>query len=263
MKNLAGLGFAICAVSAAHAADLPAPYVAPLPIFTWTGAYFGVNAGAAFDFGNRGIIAGVTPANNGVTVGDRPGTVKLDDTGAAVGGQIGYNYQFGAPRGGIVIGLEADADYTDIGTTNTYSGANGYRTDARSGLDYLGTVRGRLGYAFSELMIYGTGGFAYGNVFEKNVLYGPDASTVRFFGSHDSMQTGYTAGGGIELVLPTRSFLNFFHSSAVTVKAEYLYYDLGSSTVLANPVQSSSAGAYTTRYKADGNLARVGLNYKF
>ena len=98
-------------------------------------------------------------------------------------------------------------------------------------------------------MIYGTGGFAYGDVFNKDTLYAPNSSTVRFFGSSDKTQTGYAAGGGIEYALPTGSFLNFFKSSAVTIKAEYLYYDLGSTTVLATPVVSGSTGGYSSRYK--------------
>ena len=257
----------------AHAADLPArvaptPYVAPLPIFTWTGAYFGVNAGAAFDFESRATNAGLNPTNSGIALGERPGAVKLNDSGVAAGGQIGYNYQlnglgFGGPGSGIVVGVEADADYTDLAKTQSYTGTNGYNNTFRSGLDYVGTVRGRVGYAFNQFLVYGTGGFAYGDVFAKDVLYAPNSSTVRFFGSRDKTQTGYAAGGGIEYALPTGSFLNFFKSSAVTVKLEYLYYDLGSTTVLATPAVAGSTGGYSSRYKVDGNLVRVGLNYKF
>ncbi len=262
---------ALGSVGVAQAADLPAriapaAYVAPLPIFTWTGAYFGINAGAAFDFESRAANAGINPTNTGIALGERPGTAKLNDSGVAAGGQIGYNYEFrgfGAPGSGIVIGVEADADYTDLDKAASYAGANGYNSTFKSGLDYLGTVRGRLGYAFNQFLIYGTGGFAYGEVFNKDTLYAPSSSTVRFFGSSDKTQTGYAAGGGIEYALPTGSFLNFFKSSAVTIKVEYLYYDLGSTTVAATPVVSGSTGGYSSRYKVDGNLVRVGLNYKF
>ncbi len=258
-------------IGVAQAADLPArmapaPYIAPLPIFTWTGAYFGINAGAAFDFESRATNAGLNTTNNGIALGERPATAKLNDSGVAVGGQIGYNYEFqgfGAPGSGIVIGVEADADYTDLDKAASYAGANGYNSTFKSGLDYLGTVRGRLGYAFNQFLIYGTGGFAYGDVFNRDTLYAPNSSTVRFSGSSDKTKTGYAAGGGIEYALPTGSFLNFFKSSAVTLKVEYLYYDLGSSTVLATPVVSGSTGGYSSRYKVDGNLVRVGLNYKF
>ena len=135
----------------------------------------------------------------------------------------------------------------------------------RSGIDYLGTVRGRLGYAFNQFLIYGTGGFAYGETFEKASLFtAGNAAQLRYFGSRSDMQTGYTYGGGVEYALPTSSFLNFFKSSAVTIKGEYLRYDLGSSNfVAANQVNTTTGSAYSVRTKTDGNLVRIGLNYKF
>ena len=72
-------------------------------------------------------------------------------------------------------------------------------------------------------------------------------------------------GGGVEYALPTSSFLNVFHSSAVTVKAEYLRYDLDSTNFSAvNILPIAAVGsAYNMRTKTEGNIARVGLNYKF
>ena len=263
----------------AQAADLPArvapaPYIAPLPIFTWTGAYFGINAGAAFDNSTRFNLTGVTAGDNGVG-STRPGTFKNNDDGFTAGGQIGYNYQFGAGGlggfggGGVVIGLEADAAYIDSAKTGTYGGLSTGGLPSvnnfRSGIDYLGTVRGRLGYAFNQFLIYGTGGFAYGETFEKASLYtAGNAAQLRYFGSRSDMQTGYTYGGGVEYALPTSSFLNFFKSSAVTIKGEYLRYDLGSSSFLAaNQLNATTGSAYSVRTKTEGNIVRVGLNYKF
>lgn len=266
-------------IGVAQAADLPArmapaPYIAPLPIFTWTGAYFGINAGAAFDNSARFNLTGVTAGDNGVG-STRPASFKNTDDGFTAGGQIGYNYQFGAGGlggfggGGVVIGLEADAAYIDAAKNGTYAGLSTGGLPSvntfRSGIDYLGTVRGRLGYAFNQFLIYGTGGFAYGETFEKASLYtAGNAAQLRYFGSHSDMQTGYTYGGGVEYALPTTSFLNFFKSSAVTIKAEYLRYDLGSSSfVAANQVATTTGSAYSVRTKTEGNIVRVGLNYKF
>ena len=69
-------------IGVSKAADLPArmapaPYIAPLPIFTWTGAYFGINAGGAFDFESRATNAGLNPTNNGIALGERPGTAAI------------------------------------------------------------------------------------------------------------------------------------------------------------------------------------------
>ena len=248
----------------AAAADLPsrmAPPVyapPPLPSFTWTGAYFGVNAGYAFNHQGRFL------SNEGLlpTRGQR-----LSEDGFTAGGQIGYNYQlpgfggFGGPGSGIVVGVEADAAYTDLDKTRSYvypaDGASlfGTTTTYRTSLDYLGTVRGRVGYAFNQFMIYGTGGFAYGSVNNRTTAVGLAS------GGTDDFETGYAYGGGIEYALPTNSFLNFFKSSAVTLKAEYLHYDLGRSTY--NLVTPAGAIAGSSRVSNDGDLARVGLNFKF
>jgi outer membrane immunogenic protein len=255
----------------ASAADLPsrmAPPVyapPPLPTFTWTGAYFGINAGYAFDHEGRfrtlETFPGATTTN-----------VTASSDGFTGGGQIGYNYEFGGFGGfggagsGIVVGIEADAAYTDLNQNRTVGFAGvaapaslfGTTTTFRSGLDYLGTVRGRVGYAFGQFLIYGTGGFAYGGV-DDRITINDNAGTIAAF-RRNRMETGYTYGGGIEYALPTNSFLNFFKSSAVTIKAEYLHYDLGRTNIAFN----NGAGiAGTTRVSNEGDLARVGLNYKF
>ena len=254
---------------AALAADLPTrmappPYVAPLPVFTWTGAYFGVNAGYVFDSSSRFTQTGVLPTNvTAVATGLRPGTAKVSDDGFTAGGQVGYNYQFGAGSG-IVIGFEADAAYTDLSKTTNVIGSTGDNNLFKSNLDFLGTVRGRAGYAFNQFLIYGTGGFAYGDAETSANFYDHSGSTVLFSGGKSDFRTGYAYGGGVEYALPTGSFLNFFKSSAVTVKAEYIHYDLGSSTVAINPVAGTTAlGGYVAKVKTEGDLARIGLNYKF
>ena len=95
----------------------------------------------------------------------------------------------------------------------------------------VGTVRGRLGYAFDRFLVYGTGGFAYGNV-SDNIAFYNAAGVNTYFGSQNTLRTGYAYGGGVEYAIPVASFLNPFHSSAVTVKAEFIHYDLNSNNVL-------------------------------
>ena len=131
----------------------------------------------------------------------------------------------------MVIGIEADAQYLDFGRNRNSAFLTGgalapgyYVTDPRglSSLDYFGTVRGRLGYAFDRTLVYGTGGFAYGS--------GSADRSFGGFAGNDSFRTGYAVGGGIEYALPTDSFLNFFRSSAVTLKVEGLYVNLDRNT---------------------------------
>ena len=266
--------FALSTVSAlalggvALAADLPrraAPPMLPpaIPVFTWTGAYFGINAGYISTDRNRVNVAGLNGVAQGnVNVGARPATVRLDNDGFTGGGQIGYNYQIG----NFVLGVEADAAYTDLDRTVGVVGSTGALTVHRSSMDFLGAVRGRVGLAFDRVLVYGTGGFAYGNVQNTGLYYAPAGSGVlQFAGRSDRMETGFAAGGGVEYALPVDSFLNFFRSSAVTFKAEGLYYDLGRRNVgILNTGAGPAANpGYVARFEQTGFIARAGLNYKF
>lgn len=189
--------------------------------------------------------------------------------------KIGYNFQFG----NVVLGVEADAAYTDYRRTGTFFGttpaaagfaASTFQTD----LGYLGTVRGRIGYAFDRLLVYGTGGFAYGDVSSTALFYAPGTGTgvLQFAGRRSSTETGYSVGGGIEYALPTNFAL--FGSSAVTIKGEALYYDLGRQNVLvpgiaaaaipAIPGSSVTTGtSFISRFETSGVIARAGINFKF
>ena len=216
------------------------------------------------------FLATFSPVNSGIGT-TRPPIATVSDGGFIGGGQIGYNYQFGGlGASSVVAGLEADAMYTDINRTIIVPGPTSpaVLNSFHSQLNYLGTVRGRLGLAFDRTLVYATGGLAYGDVRTSVTFFngpgGAAGGTPRFFGSKDSVDIGYTVGGGIEYALAADSFLNVFHSSAVTIKAEYLYYNLGASTYnLQNTANGPANTNYATRVKTDGNIARAGINYKF
>ena len=160
-----------------------------------------------------------------------------------------------------MAGAEVDAGYTDLDRRRSVFGqAGGISTYRRAG-DFLGTVRGRVDYAFDRVRVYGTGGFAYASE-RYTGLFQTAQGDLNFAGSRARVETGYAVGGGIEYALPTDSFLNVFHTNAVTVKAEALYYDLGQRTLPLLPT-GRGAGAYVTRFQNEGVLGRVGLNYKF
>jgi outer membrane immunogenic protein len=160
LSSVALLGLA----SGAMAADLPsrrapAPIIASVPVFTWTGFYVGVNAGYGWN------------TNDSITVGGV--RFDLDDEGGFVGGaQAGYNYQIGS----FVVGLEGDIQYADFGGDDRFDFDNdGIADDDFNNSDWFGTVRARAGVAFDRALIYATGGFAFAD----------DA-------------TGWTVGGGLE-----------------------------------------------------------------
>ena len=139
------------------------------PVFTWTGIYLGINAGyhwggSATQF--TGAEMGTTPAfTAGLSDGVIPTTGAGGASGAIAGGAIGYNWQINS----FVLGLEVDIDGTSgRKTLNTVHGPDNVIPRAvfftsSQGLDWLGTVRGRIGFTpIDRLLIYGTGGLAFG-----------------------------------------------------------------------------------------------------
>ena len=263
--------------SLAHAADLPArtapvPYVAAVPIFTWTGFYVGTLTG--YDFSNRQTIrnSGNTAATAATIPGVRPATIRGSYDGTTTfGGGGGYDYQF-TPGNGIVVGVAADDMLTDVGKRRNTFLAGGAESNFRETLDTFGTVRGRLGYAFDRFLVYGTGGFAFGDVTYRTSFF-TGAGALAYTGRYSGMETGYVYGGGLEYAIPTDSFLNYFSvgkyvpflsSAAVTLKVEYLHYDLGSrNVVINNQGLPGAAGSYTSRFTTQGNMVRGGFTYRF
>ncbi len=213
----------------ALAADLPkrsAAPVAPAPIFSWTGFYVG---------GNVGYIRAKAATTDLDGWWNRNDTIQSSGSGILGGIQAGYNYQVGA----IVFGLEADLAATSAKpNASTYGGdrIDQHKTSA------LGTVRGRVGYAFDRTLFYVTGGLAYANV--KNSGYdNSDPSLYR--GETSGWRTGYAVGGGVETAIDKNW----------TIKFEGLYYNVGHS-------QTDISG-YRFKSKNDGALARIGVNFKF
>ena len=264
---LAGAMLLACCASVSLAADLPLRNVPPVfastpPAFSWTGFYAGVNAGGVVDNATRVSLAGITAANRFSANSYAQGTYPSGHTsGFTGGGQIGANYQLG---NNLVFGLEADAAYTDVDHTQDDPLPAGAGRVFRSRLDFLGTVRGRVGYAFDRVLVYGTGGFAYGQTHSSVALLNVANTVTRFGGAGSELQTGYAVGGGVEYALPSSALFAGFGSHVATLKAEYIHYDLGSTNVLAgsNPAVRT-VGGYNARLATSGDLVRAGLNLKY
>lgn len=248
-------------------------------VYSWTGGYFGLNAGYAFDANTRfsNTVGDLANNNAALAAGLRPFGTTVRSDGFTGGGQIGYNQQLRAGSG-IVLGVEADIAYTDLKRTQTLSNTTNFGplvtpgavlttrvNEYRGGLDFLGTVRGRIGFAFDRFMIYGTGGFAYGGVDNQVTFFAPNGTIPFFQGRQNNIQTGYAYGGGFEYAVASDNFLNrlnIFNSSGVTVKFEYLHYDLGERRI-AIPGVNGGPGNYSALVRNDGDLVRAGLNFKF
>jgi len=149
---------------------------------------------------------------------------RISTKGALVGGTIGYNYQVGQ----VVFGIEGDMDWQDAkGSGPCLAGL----CDTKS--RWIATARGRLGYAFDRFMPYVTGGAAFADL----------RTSIPGVGVNSDTRTGWTVGGGAE----------YAFAPNWTVKAEYLFADLGKFNCVA-------CGA---NVKFNENIVRAGLNYKF
>lgn len=275
-KSILGGLASLVAIGAASAADLPRrqappPVFTPVPVFTWTGFYLGTHSSYAFsDRQNIRTTGNELGTQTAIAANRFPLNVRSEQDGIGnVGGGIGYNYQF-TPGAGFVVGVNADVTWTDISKRYGTLGSLNESATFRQRLDYLGTVQGRLGYAFDRFLVYGTGGFAYGSVDYRSNFFN-SAGVLAYSGRYNEMETGYAYGGGIEYAIPTDSFLNRFNfiggligASAITLKAEYLHYDLGSRSVQVNNLSVPlSTGSYTSRFETQGNIIKAGFNYKF
>ncbi|ACL57125.1 outer membrane protein [Methylobacterium nodulans] len=275
---LTGAATALLA-GAASAADLPRrepppPVFTPVPVFTWTGFYAGLHTDYVFTDRTRITTVGNTAVNAAAVAGlvRAPRIFTEVDGFANIGGGFGYNYQF-TPGSGVVVGVQADWAWTDLEKNRGYLSPTVpvFGSAYRQGLGWLGTLVGRAGYAFDRFFVYGLGGLAYGDVTTGATFFNP-GGVVAYTGQITDFRTGFAYGGGIEYAIPDDSFLARLNvlsligvqSAAVTIKAEYLHYDLGSRNVLINNTGlAGSPGSFTSRFRTEGNLVRAGFNYKF
>jgi outer membrane immunogenic protein len=257
---------ALALTGAAFAADLPshAPppvFVPPPPLFSWTGLYAGINAGyhwggSSFNFtGTDTDGAGIGTALN---AGAILFPVARGASGFIGGGQIGYNYQIQS----FVLGLEVDIDGATGRNSRVafHDGDLGFVPIASANaqqLDWLGTVRGRLGWTpIDHLLIYGTGGLAFGQSQAAFSVVAPTAGPPVFAFASNSAKVGWAAGGGVEYALPA-------NWSNWSVKVEYLYYDLGRTTSSIFYTYAPNTSSVTGSIRHNGNIIRAGLNYRF
>jgi len=178
------------------------------PRYLWTGLYVGLQAGYgwsdAYLFNGGGVYASPEP------------------DGFIGGGTLGYNFQSGQ----VVWGIETDLSYSDIKGSFGVSSAD---------IDWLWTLRGRVGLDMNGWMPYFTGGLAMADVGARDNI-----------GSGSDTITGWTIGGGLEVKL----------DRAWSIKGEYLYVDLDDSFRLSGPGNARAT-------VEDLHIVRGGINYKF
>ena len=262
------------------AADMPvkAPPPPPPPVYSWTGFYVGLNGGVGW---NRQTITFAPNDPAAVLLGCNPACpppASFDSHGGLGGIQVGYNWRLNQSA---LVGVEADWDAASI----RGSGMSTFPSPPPPGtssflpsqdITSFGTVRGRLGWlATDKLLLYATGGLAFGRVVENiplNVNSGLGGvgvfpfgfscvfpGTGCFFGSGSRVETGWTAGTGLEYAV----------GGNLSLKVEYLYVGLGSeairvgaNTATLNPVFTPSSFTASIG-RTDFQVVRVGLNFRF
>lgn len=198
--TVAALAFASGAALAADLPRSPVPYYNPAPssLYNWGGVYAGLNLGYGW---GKVTNTGVNPS------------------GILGGGQVGYNWQSSQ----FVYGVEADLQG---------SSANNTFAPWKFSNPWFGTVRGRVGYAFNNILLYGTLGLAYGDL--KGELGGVvETHTL----------AGWAGGGGAEVGLTPNW----------SAKVEYLYMDLADRGFAITGMDNG--------YRS--NIVRFGFNYHF
>lgn len=253
----------------ALAADLPArvapaPYVAA-PIFTWTGFYVGLNAGAGWNNNGGSLSTNINTLNHPIYGGNGGG----DDTGFTGGLQAGYNMQFGS----FVAGLEADINYIDRnnGSSGVFpalgnTAGTDFRISRGDADNWFGTLRARMGFAFDRALIFGTGGLAFGggrgdvSISQRNYAAtgAPGFASISASGDDDNM--GWTLGGGLEWAF----------TNSMSFKMEYMHVSLGDNnrtftTVSGGTLNPAYVGGQTITVRNDNkfDIVRAGVNFRF
>jgi outer membrane immunogenic protein len=215
-----------------HAADLEPPPVypvAPVPVYTWTGIYFGANGGYAF--------GQATPMG---LFTDSFSAFSVNANGLLAGATVGAQIQ----SGHVVMGLEGDIDWMNIngsssGTIN-FNGAPIGTANLSSNVSAFGTLRPRIGYALDNWLLYTTAGLAFTD--EKSNLTGPigfvcgsGAANSPPCSSLSNLHLGLAAGAGVEYGI----------TQNLSAKVEYLWVGAGTFNTLTE------------------NIIRGGLNFRF
>jgi outer membrane immunogenic protein len=246
---LSGSGWAADLAPVPHA---PARY-APAPIYDWTGFYVGGNAGYGWGTVNTSNNSATTDGalfGLGGPAGTFPGPDRHFNVSGGFGGaQIGYNFQSAA----WVIGLEADFQGSSLRATDAFV-TSGVQYNTNGKIDWFGTVRGRVGYAFDRILPFVTGGLAYDHTkTDLTVQYvGLPAAGPAFSSSNTDTNFGWTVGAGIEAAL----------SANWTAKIEYLHMNFGRSGTDFTFAAADGSTVHSD-VKTQVNLIRGGVNYKF
>lgn len=266
-KFLLAAAMVVLGTASVHAADLAAHYTkAPMMAsgYNWTGFYVGANVGGQWGSSDPRTSTVLDPAgyfaSSSVTAINAVGIQHANSSSVTGGFTAGYNWQVNS----AVLGLEGDINY--FGFKGSATGSSPYPCCAPTGFtvsssvsaDWLATIRGRIGFlAAPTWLVYATGGAAIAEVkgnfnFTDTFAAATESAAIR------DTRVGWTAGVGSE----------YAFGGGWSLKAEYLYVDLGRATTTSTNLNAAGFGAfptnvYTHSVDLKSNIVRVGVNYKF
>ena len=219
----------------AFAADLPpVEEIQQQAYYDWSGAYLGLHVG--FGWADSDLSSPLPALIDPAVDND-----ELEADGVFGGIQGGYNFQ----SGNFVFGIEADFSGTGIDGDVVIDPVPGPGTLVEADVNWMASVRGRIGYAFDHILPYVTGGFAAADVdVSANDLPIPGGI---FTGSETF--TGWIVGGGVEMGF----------TENLSAKIEYLYADLGEETFVVLPAVAGGTVDADLRVQT----VKVGINYRF
>jgi outer membrane immunogenic protein len=276
------LAFGMTGAMAEEMAVPPSQFITSrVPYLAWTGFYVGVNGGFAWGNSSVAFAANDPAAQAGTCGGGAPKgqcitSVDFRRDGAVAGGQFGYNWQVNSQW---LVGAEADYQWSNLdgSVSSSFRLGNIGATNmvASQTVESFGTVRARAGVLLTPpLLLYGTGGFAFGQVHENlrvpavatgglppppagGFSYVCTIGTACFAGAASQTLFGWSAGAGAEYAITTnlifRTELLYVHLSPPTATVT-------ATAAAAGTTPASFAAGFSPVYFA---VMRAGLNYKF
>ncbi|MET4262470.1 outer membrane immunogenic protein [Bradyrhizobium sp. S3.12.5] len=261
-KFLLAVASVVLGTVSAMAADLAPQYTkapAMAPSYNWTGFYVGANVGGQWGSADPTTSTVFSPtgyfAASSVPAIAAVGAQKVNSSSVTGGLTAGYNWQVNQ----AVFGLEGDINYFGFKGGATGSAVYpccapfSFAVSSQVSADWLATIRGRIGFvATPNWLIYATGGAAIAEV-RSNFKF-TDTFTVTESAAIRDTRVGWTAGVGSEHAI----------GGGWSLKAEYLYVDLGRSTATStNLTAGALQNVFTHSVDLKSNIVRVGVNYKF
>jgi outer membrane immunogenic protein len=238
---LASVAIGAILTGSAAAADMRMPVKAPpapVPVaYNWTGFYIGAHVGGGFGTKDWFDLEG--------SFGPPRSIGSHDTSGLIAGGQIGFNWQ--GPGSNWVLGVEAQASWADLKGDHVFPGPFLIPTTARTDTNFIGTIAGRIGYAWDRLLLYVKGGAAWAHD-EYGIL--TDNSLAA---SADETRWGWMVGAGAE----------FAFGGNWSVKLEYNYMDFGNKDMQLALIPPNCCGSFNIDIDQQIHVVKFGINYRF